>query len=51
VIGYKSTNEAKNGKWRNLRVRINPPKGLPHLNVRSRSGYYGPSGTPGPANN
>jgi len=44
VLGYRSTNEAKNGKWRNLRVRVNPPKGLPHLNVRAKSGYYGPTG-------
>ena len=42
VIGYKSTNEAKDGKWRKLRMKINPPKGLPHLNVRAKSGYYAP---------
>lgn len=42
VIGYHSTNEAKDGKWRKLRVKVNPPKGLPHLNVRAKSGYYAP---------
>ncbi|PYS04526.1 MAG: VWA domain-containing protein [Acidobacteria bacterium] len=42
VIGYSSTNAAKDGKWRKLRLKINPPKGLPHLNVRSKSGYYAP---------
>ena len=42
VIGYGSTNGAKDGKWRKLRVKVNPPKGLPHLNVRSKSGYYAP---------
>jgi Ca-activated chloride channel family protein len=42
VIGYNSTNAAKDGKWRKLRLKINPPKGLPHLNVRSKSGYYAP---------
>jgi len=42
VIGYKSTNEAKDGKWRKLRLKINPPKGLPRLNVRAKSGYYAP---------
>lgn len=40
LIGYSSTNEAKDGKWRRLRLKINPPKGLPHLNVRYKSGYY-----------
>jgi Ca-activated chloride channel homolog len=42
VIGYASTNGAKDGKWRKLRVKVNPPKGLPHLSVRSKSGYYAP---------
>ena len=41
-IGYHSTNGAKDGKWRKLRMKINPPKGLPRLNVRSKSGYYAP---------
>ena len=42
VIGYNSTNAAKDGKWRKLRLKVNPPKGLPRLNVRSKSGYYAP---------
>ena len=42
VIGYHSTNAAKDGKWRKLRLKINPPKGIQHLNVRSKSGYYAP---------
>ena len=42
VIGYKSTNEAKDGKWRKLRLKVNPPKGLPRLSVRAKSGYYAP---------
>jgi Ca-activated chloride channel homolog len=41
-IGYHSTNAAKDGKWRKLRMKVNPPKGLPRLNVRSKSGYYAP---------
>src|SRR6202008_345249 len=44
VIGYHSTNAAKDGKWRKLRLKVNPPKGLPRLNVRSKSGYYAPVG-------
>src|SRR5207249_1957359 len=44
VIGFESTNAAKDGKWRKLRLMINPPQGLPRLNVRSKSGYYAPVG-------
>ena len=42
VIGYHSTNAAKDGKWRKLRMKVNPPKGIQHLNVRSKAGYYAP---------
>src|SRR3989442_1459963 len=42
VIGYHSTNAAKDGKWRKLRMKVNPPKGIAHLNVKSKSGYYAP---------
>jgi Ca-activated chloride channel family protein len=42
VIGYRSTNAAKDGKWRKLRLKVNPPKGIQHLNVRSKAGYYAP---------
>lgn len=40
VIGYKSTNEIKDGKWRRIRVRVDGPKGVGPLNVRNKSGYY-----------
>ncbi len=40
VLGFHSANGAKDGKWRKLRVRVNPPKGIEHLNVRAKSGYY-----------
>jgi len=43
VIGYHSTNAAKDGKWRKLRLKVNPPKGIQHLNVRSKAGYYAPT--------
>jgi Ca-activated chloride channel homolog len=45
VIGYHPTNKAKDGKWRKLKVKVTPPKGTnTSLNVRSKEGYYGPSG-------
>jgi Ca-activated chloride channel homolog len=40
VLGYHSTNEAKDGKWRKIRLKINAPKGLPNLSIRGKSGYY-----------
>ena len=43
VLGYHSTNGAKDGKWRKLRVKVNPPKGIQRLNVRAKQGYYAPT--------
>jgi Ca-activated chloride channel homolog len=40
VLGYRSTNEAKDGKWRKIRLKVNPPKGISGLSVRGKSGYY-----------
>jgi Ca-activated chloride channel family protein len=42
VIGYFSTNERKDGKWRKVQVKVKPPRGLPRLTVRAKQGYYGP---------
>ena len=43
VIGYRPTNVRRDGGWRKIQVKINAPKGLPPLNVFTRSGYYAPS--------
>jgi len=40
AIGYRPPNFSSNGKWHHLRVKVNLPRGLPHLFVRSRDGYY-----------
>ena len=40
VLGYVPSNTTADGKWRKLRVKVNPPNGMPHLNVRARAGYY-----------
>jgi Ca-activated chloride channel family protein len=42
VIGYRPTSLQRNGKWRKVRVKVNPPPGLPPLTVYARSGYYAP---------
>ncbi len=43
VLGYRPKNRTRDGRWRKIRVKLTPPKGLPHLNVYSRTGYYAPS--------
>ena len=40
-IGYYPKNFVADGKYRKLKVKVNPPRGLPRLYVRSREGYYG----------
>jgi von Willebrand factor type A domain. len=40
AIGYRPPNFNANGKWHHLKVKVNPPRGLPHLFVRCRDGYY-----------
>jgi len=42
VIGYHPSNRARDGKWRKIRVKLRPPKGLPPLTVSARNGYFAP---------
>jgi Ca-activated chloride channel family protein len=42
VLGYKPANKARDGKWRKIKVRLSPPKGLPPLNTYHKAGYYAP---------
>ena len=42
VIGYRPSNRAHDGKWRKIKVKLHPPKGLPPLTVSARSGYFAP---------
>ncbi len=43
VIGYRPKNRAHDGKWRKIRVKLIPPKGLPPLRVYAKTGYYAPT--------
>jgi Ca-activated chloride channel family protein len=43
VVGFESTNTNKDGKYRKLRVKVNPPAGMGRLYTRAREGYYAPS--------
>ena len=40
LLGYRPTNSAHDGKWRKIRVKMNPPTGLPPLHVYAKAGYY-----------
>jgi Ca-activated chloride channel family protein len=42
VIGYRPKNLVRDGKWRKVKVKVNPPPGLPPLTVHARTGYYAP---------
>jgi Ca-activated chloride channel family protein len=43
VLGYRPNNPARDGKWRKIKVKLNPPKGLPPLHVYAKTGYYAPT--------
>lgn len=40
-LGYTPTTAAGDGQWHKIKIKVNPPKGLPKLNVRAKEGYYG----------
>ncbi len=40
VLGYESSNPLKDGKFRKIRIKVDPPAGMPKLNVRARDGYH-----------
>jgi Ca-activated chloride channel family protein len=42
VLGYRSDDAKRDGKWRKLKVKLVPPEGLPQLTVHARTGYYAP---------
>jgi Ca-activated chloride channel family protein len=43
VLGYRPTNRKRDGTWRKIRVKLNPPRGLPPLSIYARTGYYAPA--------
>ncbi len=42
VVGYRPSNHERDGKWRKIKVKLRPPKGLPPLSVYAKAGYYAP---------
>jgi Ca-activated chloride channel family protein len=43
VLGYRPSNHTHDARWRKIKVKLRPPKGLPPLSVYSKTGYYAPS--------
>ena len=43
VLGYRPSNKAHDGRWRKIKVKLHPPRGLPPLSVYSKTGYYAPT--------
>jgi Ca-activated chloride channel homolog len=39
-LGYTPKDFRPDGKWRKVKVKVKPPRGLPRLTVRGREGYY-----------
>jgi VWFA-related protein len=48
VLGYHSTNKAKDGEWRKIKVTAEYPNNK--LTVRAKAGYYGPTQPPASTN-
>jgi Ca-activated chloride channel family protein len=42
LIGYRPSDPTLDGKWRKVKVKINPSPGFPRLKVYARTGYYAP---------
>lgn len=42
VLGYKSTNEVRNGKWRNITLQVTAQNGEPRLHAYYKRGYIAP---------
>jgi Ca-activated chloride channel family protein len=42
VLGYIPSNRSQDGRWRKIKIKLRPPRGLPPLTVYAKTGYYGP---------
>jgi len=43
VLGYTPTNQARDGRYRKVQVKLKQPRGLPPLKAFFRLGYYAPT--------
>lgn len=40
-VGYYPTTNVRDGRWHKIKVKVDPPAGLPRLSVRAKEGYFG----------
>jgi Ca-activated chloride channel family protein len=40
LIGYIPSNNKRDGKWRRIKVKLDPPRGTPKFHIRAKEGYY-----------
>jgi VWFA-related protein len=43
LLGYVPSNESRDGKYRQVKVRLDMPEEAPQLNITYRHGYYAPA--------
>ena len=43
ILGYRPSNKAHDARWRKIKIKLRIPKGLPPLNVYTKTGYYAPN--------
>jgi Ca-activated chloride channel family protein len=44
VLGYYPSSKSHDSRWRKIKVKLRPPRGLPPLSVYAKTGYYAPGG-------
>ena len=42
VLGYVPSNKARDGAWREIKVKVDTPAGFPELSIRTKNGYSAP---------
>jgi len=42
TISYTPTNAKLDGTWREVSVKVNPPKNFPKMSLHTKQGYYAP---------
>jgi len=42
LLGYIPTNKTRDGKWRQIKVKLDTPPDFPKLSIHTKSGYYAP---------
>lgn len=43
ILGYRPSHKAHDARWRKIKIKLHPPRGLPPLTAYAKAGYYAPS--------